>query len=448
MSSFAAACPSTLPAERVKIAPTGLLNNLLSSSEIPSKPRTVGTSKLSHTCWSAVTFAFLFLLQVARPTKLTKSHSHVLPAFRWPLSCVFQTWKETLSTHTPGPFPRKRPLAIPNMTIPCTGAANLRASFLRHGQSWEAALEKSLTALRDRKRWSCVLQTEEQSNLIFRSVMRMQASIHDLLKMRFATYPLQLLDLLLDPRDLKKTPEAEEAALQLLTAKTCMLDSFSQHIRASFESPGALLGADCQAILRVVLQTLVGTTFRVETLHSVNLRRLKSRCMTHAISLADVAVTHAGSTAPLIATVLQNTGRDTERSDKKAQGPETRDAKGVKKRRGGGGAWRTYMHLVCAKEGTHQPFQKDVVQRYNALSVEERKHLQLIGRAASMEHQEGRRAFPPTVQAAQKDLQRQRQQQAATSSTQADILSTALVGAAQRRGQAGWKSTLQIKLQT
>ena len=324
---------------------------------------------------------------------------------------------------------------------PETGAASLRAEFLLHGQSWEAALERSFVALRDKKHWSCVIQTEEQSNFIFRTFVRFEAAVHDLLKMRFTTYPLRLLELLLDPRSLEPTPAAQEAALQLLTSKACMLDSYSLHVRDSFASVEALLGADCQAMLRVVLQTLVGTTFRVETLHSLNLRRLRSRSMSHPIDLADVAVTHVGCTAPLIATVLQQAESEVGRLTKTHKGTQKNQGSGTKQRRGGGGAWRTFVHIEASKEPTHQPLGRNLAERYRALSIEEKKNLELIGRAAAVEHHEGRSAFPLTERAGQKQLQKQQQQQAAASSSvPADVLPALIAGAEPRHREGGWTS--------
>ena len=198
-----------------------------------------------------------------------------------------------------------------------------------------------------------VTHTEECSNRIFKAFARMQASTFDFLLLRYQRYPFKLIDLLLDPRTLTVTAEAEVAAVELLSAKACSLDAFALHVRTLYSTATALFTPECQVFLRVALQAVVGTTFTVETLHSVNLRRLQSRSMTHSLTVADVALTHAGSSAPSAASVFQPPPIKRER----VPPPQPQDIhrKPPVQRRGGGGAWRAFLHLEAAKRRLKGP---------------------------------------------------------------------------------------------
>ena len=270
-----------------------------------------------------------------------------------------------------------------------------------------AGLEMSFLALRAPLKWSAVLHTEGSSSLVFKSLARTQAAIYDFLIMRYAVYPLKLLELLLDPHSLEPTVEAQIAALQLLSAKPCALDSFSDMIRRKYPSVNSLLGESCQRKLRLALQTVVGTTFKVETLHSVNLRRLKSRSMTHGLAVSDVALTHVGTNTSEIASIfLQKAQR--ERPKQECKVDEKSMATQQSTKGGGGGAWRAFLHIEASKEALKRPFQRQtgLAGRYAALTAGERAHLKAVGKAATAQHRQGHASFPQTARAAMETLRR------------------------------------------
>ena len=230
--------------------------------------------------------------------------------------------------------------------------------------------------------WSCILPTEQNASLVFKTMARVEAAIFDLLLRRYSTYPFRLLDLLLEP--LEVTEEAEISAVQLFTAPSCCLDSFSEHIRTVFPNVRALMGPQCQALLRVTLQTIVGTTFRVEALHSVNLRRLKARAMCHGITVSDVALTHTALSAPLsVATLEAHARRRMRKAEKVRRAEKDEPHEGSHKRRGGGGSWRAFLHTAVAQEGINKSFKRaaNFSQLYRNLSVKKRCRLKEIGRA-------------------------------------------------------------------
>ena len=271
-------------------------------------------------------------------------------------------------------------------------------------------MQESFQTLRHKTAWSCILPTEQNASLVFKTMARVEAAIFDLLLRRYSTYPLRLLDLLLEPRSLEVTEEAEISAVQLLTAPSCCLDTFSEHIRTVFPNVRALMGLQCQALLRVTLQTIVGTTFRVETLHSVNLRRLKARAMSHGITVSDVALTHTAVCAPLsVATLEAHAARRTRKAEKVPSAKKDKGSETEQKRRGGGGSWRAFLHTAVAQEGAKKGFKKaaDFSQQYQNLSVDERRRLKDIGKAATALHREGLDAFPATARAARASLLRE-----------------------------------------
>ena len=153
--------------------------------------------------------------------------------------------------------------------------------------------------LRNTRLWECMSHTEAVATQLFQTFARVQAATYDYLLMRTRCYPLRLVDMLA-----VEQADREEAALALVTAPACTLDKFAQHWRSRHRSVTELLDETVCAELAMILHNVVGTTFCIERAHSCNLRRLKSRTMTHDLTLPDLALPHAGLSVPQSAAAL------------------------------------------------------------------------------------------------------------------------------------------------
>ena len=273
----------------------------------------------------------------------------------------------------------------------------LRVENLRDGQWWRFALQKSARQLHDPAWWQQVLQTERRANKLFRLSTKFQGLLFDLLWVRYAGWPYRLVDLLSEDPAVQ-----EEGQACLLSARPCMLDEYSLNFRDAYPTKQDMSSAAAKAELFTVLATLVGTTFDTERLHSTNLRRLKARKQTHRMALHDIALCHMGVAATKVTAAVYKD----ESLPHMQHVPETSNtAKGKKPGRGGGGAWRAFVHIEGqTKLGSGKPDFRELARRYSYLTPDQKRFYQDVGYRGSMVHRHGLPSFPTTVLAAQKQV--------------------------------------------
>ena len=142
--------------------------------------------------------------------------------------------------------------------------------------------------VKDEHVWHVLPPTQYWASIVFRLALRPGAFVHQLLHARLKLWPLRVF-LLIHPQ------QGQEVARQLLLAPRCQLDGFCLMLRERYPTEALLLGAECRALMSVVAQHIMTTSWHVERLHSKNARRLRSRCHTHDMDAGTVAVMHAAA---------------------------------------------------------------------------------------------------------------------------------------------------------
>ena len=284
------------------------------------------------------------------------------------------------------------------------GSAKYNVDILNSGEFAKRLVVNSARTLLNEASWSQAPHTEASAAIIFAVVLRVAAvACYDLL-LPFNGYPYKLVELLYPS---EATPENEaiwqESALQFLTLSPCCLDAFSLHFRGLFREITDLRGATCQQMLHALCQQLDGSTYSTEKLHSLNSRRICARSSTHQMSLPQAAVFHMEAIPQGCRQFhgFHACHGHPQQHQKRAL-PQQDSGRGVKKRRGGGGGWRAFVHRQGQGEGSANF--KDLASQYRRLSPENRAAYQELGRQASAVHRHhpGTRAFPLTHKTALK----------------------------------------------
>ena len=263
------------------------------------------------------------------------------------------------------------------------GQSSLPASALRSGRWWWAALQSQAAKLEDSPMWLMLPATETSSSLVFKTFVRVMASIFDLLIARFRTYPLRLLDLLSSDEH-----ERDLAITEFLSAPPCVLDDFSAYFKKTHPTAEALKDTANMFPLRVLMTQV----------HSRNLRRQRARTMTHNIELSELGLgLVARSMPPLLVPLHQH-----EMKKNKEIGDDNDVSSTKKMSKGGGGAWRAFVH----SHGQLRPSQprpvkvvdmRSLGQRYAELTEADKEVYRAAGRVATMRHADGLQAFPSTM---------------------------------------------------
>ena len=293
-------------------------------------------------------------------------------------------------------FPSETSLELASVIL-LTGVAPLRAKLLCDGKWWQDALRTSASSLADSSLWSHLPPTEATSSAVFRAFARTQAGIHDYLCSRCRTWPLRLSQLLMGPG--VSAMDLDIAICEFLSAPQCFLDTFSRQLRARYGTPAFLTSDPFQTELRFILIQIVGTTYNIERLHSRSNRSQKSRRMTHVVAAEDMAIPHATSAVPHTVSALKAT-MDRQACEVSKPSKRSKPAKKKSKRRhGGGGACRAFLHCR-AQELWHRSGRfdiKEAMQQYKSLRAEDREKYVLMGQVGTRRHRCGEGSFGPTI---------------------------------------------------
>ena len=292
---------------------------------------------------------------------------------------------------------------------------NAEARILQQGGPVWNAIHHSALSLRSESLWQNIAPSELHATQLCRASWRMQAVAYDHLIVRYRTYPLKLADLLDE-----EVERRDRAIEHLLQSPACTLDAYTVSLREKWPNRDALLSTDCHVHIFVFLDAVKGTTFSTERLHSRSGRRVKSRVMTHRLSVKDVALAHSGSTAPPWV-------REVATQCKEVQPFKTAERQGApaKKKRGGGGSWRAFIshNASHSSQESGRIDMKGASQMFRELSPPRVDFYKRLGQLATENHREGVQAFPATQRAFMATLQKETEEgQAVTMAGLEDLL--------------------------
>eukprot|EP00971_Amphidinium_carterae_P352972 6492784-Amphidinium_carterae.3 len=288
----------------------------------------------------------------------------------------------------------------------------LRVHDFSDGSLATSALQRQLRTYRNDSWWHSAPCTQHAASDIFRLTARSAGMLYANVLLRFSGYPYRLAEMV-RPGDAQ-----DEARRAFLDARPCMLDVFSLELRNDFPTMEALRSDECQVMIRCALEALDMSTFSTERLHSQNARRIISRNMTHPLRMEQAGMFHAGMAAPEFAQEVH--GIELAVAKRPASFPVASE-NAAKKRRGGGGAFRAFLHLRSQTDAPgHRTQFKNKREEYRNLDADTKRQCVELGRQATALHQRGLPSFPKTYTAGRKH--QQDQQRAADIQRKGDII--------------------------
>ena len=232
-------------------------------------------------------------------------------------------------------------------------------------------------------------RTHATSAHIFRLLSRSSAAAYQLLAVRHRWYPYKLFDLL----------RGDTIVDELADAEPCMLDPYTEDFRIQYTDD--LGGSHGKEELQVVAGFADTDTASTERCHSQNQRRLKHRVWTHPTDMASLSSwalsrSHIRQAADM-ARHREAGGSATGRRGSGVDGdvPEPQEKK---QRKGGGGAYRAFLHMKTAGKQWARELMQHMSLEYAALSPEEKAHYEYLGGLGSEVHAAGERTFGPRRQ--------------------------------------------------
>ena len=238
---------------------------------------------------------------------------------------------------------------------------------------------KFLAAMMDQfvatKLWSMFTPSERMRSTLLRLTMRPSAVCFQLVLVRSQENPFALFKLL-DPASDKDT-----LANQLLQTPPCTLDAFTKAFTHIFDTVDKVKGDDALEVLRLIAVQSRCSTYSTERLHSRNLRRAKSRAVTHHISVADLALPHLAYSGPTFLHDIVNEPVQDRHSRKRTHPPGEDKPSNKKLRTGGGGAWRAFIHHRLGGRKLTGPLVQALRDDYHTLTINEKRYYNELGMA-------------------------------------------------------------------
>ena len=261
---------------------------------------------------------------------------------------------------------------------------NIRLLWWLQGHCLRAYIQDTGERLRGVAHHMPFVCSEAFRSTVWMLAARSAAVAWQLIHIPSQSYPSRLFSLI-DPEK-----DSLEVATALTTTRICLLDEFTKAVLRAFPSVLALVSEPLKQILLAIGCQAQTCTYRIETLHSQNLRKASQRVMTHRPDLQAIAMQHcrwAGPTClrplPKISTKERpkrgrpKKGSYSKRSFESGEPPEC--AAKSKKRRGGGGSWRCFVQSQLQGRQFQGDAMTEISQRYRALPAEERLRLQGLG---------------------------------------------------------------------
>eukprot|EP00971_Amphidinium_carterae_P333516 6468300-Amphidinium_carterae.4 len=215
--------------------------------------------------------------------------------------------------------------------------------------------------------WEDCLETETFRSQLARLLLRSGAVCYKLIHLRATHCPYKIFLLVSSPENMHAVADS------ILDTPLCLRDRFSKAFLARYNTREKLLSPECLSILFVIAQKIQLTTYSSERLHSKNLRRARSRVETNRIPLAQLALAHVGiseSAAQCSSSSQQSKPRGRPRKDKHES-----------KQRGGGGAWRAYLHYHMTGQKASGSSWQDASTSYHSLDSTEFAFFRELGHA-------------------------------------------------------------------
>ena len=227
-----------------------------------------------------------------------------------------------------------------------------------------AKLQSAMRAVSPIEQEDCVLRA-----LRFKLVSGGCCAIQSLLWLSREGMPYQLFKVLAPNLD-------SECKEKIASWPVCMRDWLCQVILEKFPQPDDITSAECLAILESLATMIDCDIAEIESRHAQTRDFCLGRARGWPENLESVACRF-----------LCRRHGETQPSATKRMKPTQR------KRRGGGGAWRTFVHVRCKGKKFGRAGVKQLAAEYRLLSAEEKDKYKKIGAAATVTHRAGHKAF-------------------------------------------------------
>ena len=252
-----------------------------------------------------------------------------------------------------------------------SGQRQYRVSLLGAGDQLRSYFAETWNVFAEERLWESCVETESFRSQLFRMSMRPAAVCHQLIRCKARSYPSKLFDLI------RPELNQEQVIDELLQTPKCMFDRFTAAFLQEYPDRATMRSGPAMAILHIVARKVQLTTFSVERLHSINLRRARARVETTRVPLQQLALGHVCHAAS-----EPETGRE-EQSQSQTQCKRGRPQKVEKKRQnaGSGGAWRAFVAHNFSGQKLSGESMRQASRDYGALSEEDRRFYIKLGRA-------------------------------------------------------------------
>ena len=164
-----------------------------------------------------------------------------------------------------------------------TGRRDFRVVELAKTRPSSTTLTSTAALLRDDSLCQFLSRTHAHLSEVWCAMVRAGACVFQLVHAPLKVYPTRLF-LLVDG--------AADTAQAFLDTPECCLDEVSLKFRALHPTVPDLLGSRAQEKLKMLSHHIVANTFKTETFHSKNARRVQTRYNTRAIDLPFLATSH------------------------------------------------------------------------------------------------------------------------------------------------------------
>ena len=234
---------------------------------------------------------------------------------------------------------------------------------------------ETLAFFRDKSLWSGFPDAEDSSSRRLKVCMRPAAVIHQLVAARTAGFPYRMFSLLSPGIDVRAQ------AAELLSTPLCLLDDWSKKFLEVNDTEAKLSSPEALCELEVLAEVALCNTVSTERAHSKNLRRAATRHQTQKADLRYIALTHLGHSAPASSLRAEAPRKLPSASKRKGRPPKQSSSSApVAKVKGGGGAWRAFVHhnLAGGRKLTGQNI-RELSDAYRRLTAEELLQYQRLG---------------------------------------------------------------------
>ena len=174
-----------------------------------------------------------------------------------------------------------------------------------------------------------------------------------------------------------------ELCAQLAACPKCTLDSYTQNLLQYY---GGRCDSDAaMAELQTLLELGETDTVSTERLHSVNNLKTLHRHLTHKMDLPTLDAYYIGR---------QTRDHTPEGQPKpcRKRGAALQEPK-VERRRGGGGAWRAFLHVRARGQRCTPELWGEMSEQFSRLSDEQLAHFKELGKIGTQLHRRAHRAF-------------------------------------------------------